>query len=161
MAPEAYMSRSRKPAGRFLAPNGRTTRKPLREVPSRGVHEEDRRREVELVATHTDHRDEPEQIGEAILEDWEQVRRLHMSQQHAIEVAAAQKLRPMLELDDRVRDIQRRAKQGGYDLKRETALMRRDIERAKAGNRKPPARVEDRCERLEALLDGVEQRAAA
>lgn len=151
----------RTPPGRFLAPNGRSRTKPLREVPSLGVHEEDRRREAEFVATHTNIRDEPEEVGARWLGDWEEVKRLHLSQQHALDVAAMQEIRPMLALEDRVRDIQRRAKRGGYDFKRETALMRRDIDRAKAGNRHPPARVLQRCEGLEALLDGVEAKEAA
>jgi hypothetical protein len=151
---------ARRPQGRFLAPNGRTRSKPLREVPSLGVHEEDRLREVELVSSHTDPRDEPEQVGPAILEDWEQVRQLHRSQQHAKDVAKALTLRPTLSIDDRVRDIQRRARQGGYDLRRECALMWRDIERAHAGGRQPPARVYERAAGLEALLDGITAKAA-
>jgi hypothetical protein len=76
-------------------------------------------------------------------------------QQHALDVAAARELRPMLDAEDRVRDIQRRAKYAHVDLSREVLLMRRDILRAKAGNRRPPLRVLDRCERLESLLDGI------
>jgi hypothetical protein len=64
-------------------------------------------------------------------------------------------LRPMLAAEDRIRDIRRRAKSAHVDLSRETHLMQRDIDRAKAGGRKPPARVLDRCERLEGLLDGI------
>jgi hypothetical protein len=154
----------RRPAGRFLSPSASNPRayrnRPLRELPIL-ADDEDRRREVERVRATTSIRDEPESVGPAILGDWEEVRQLHRSQQHAIEVAAMRQARPMLALEDRVRDIQRRARQSGYDLRRETALMRRDIERAKAGNRHPPARVEKRCEGLEALLDGVVQREAA
>lgn len=144
-------SRPRKPPGRFLAPNGRTRTRPLRELPTVADEPDtiDRIREARTFA------DEPEGIGPAILDDWAEVRRLHLSQQHAFDVAEMQTIRPQLSIEDRVRDIQRRAKQGGYDLRRETALMWRDIESANAGNRKPPKRVFDRAEALEGLLDGV------
>jgi hypothetical protein len=100
-------------------------------------------------------RDEPECIGPAILESYVEVNRRLFTQQHAIDVAKAQQLRPLLDADDRVRDIQRRAKYAHVNLSHEVHIMRRDLERAKAGNRKPPARVIERCERLEGLLDGI------
>lgn len=116
---------------------------------------------IERIAAATSTRYEPEHPSQAWLEDWEEVRQLHRSQQHALDVATMQEIRPSLELEDRIKDIQRRAKQAGFDLKRETALMRRDIDRAKAADRKPPARVLTRCEGLEALLDGTDTRKAA
>jgi hypothetical protein len=144
-------ARPRRPAGRFLAPNGRTTTKPLRELPQVADEPE----QVDRIREARNIRDEPECIGPAWLEDWEQVRQLHRSQQHIKDVIDMQDIRPTLSIEDRVRDIQRRAKHGGYDLRRETALMLRDIERANAGGRRAPARVYERAEGLEALLDGV------
>jgi hypothetical protein len=137
--------------GRFLAPNGRIRTTPLREMPIVADEPEqlDRIREAKNI------RDEPECIGPAILTDWAEVNRRIFNQQHALDVAAARELRPMLDAEDRVRDIQRRAKYAHVDLSREVLLMRRDILRAKAGNRRPPLRVLDRCERLESLLDGI------
>jgi hypothetical protein len=156
--------------GRFLTaspgnPRAYTSR-PLREVPlvakrpadavrAFDADDEDRRREVERVATATDIRDEPECISRAWLATYAEVSKRIFDQQHAIDVAAARELRPMLDAEDRVRDIQRRAKYAHVDLSREVLLMRRDILRAKAGNRRPPLRVLDRCERLESLLDGI------
>jgi hypothetical protein len=144
--------------GRFLTPSAGNPRaytsRPLREVPLL-ADDEDRRREVERVATATDIRDEPECISRAWLATYAEVSKRIFDQQHALDVAAARELRPMLDAEDRVRDIQRRAKYAHVDLSREVLLMRRDILRAKAGNRRPPLRVLDRCERLESLLDGI------
>lgn len=98
---------------------------------------------------------EPECIGPAILDSYAESNAFRFAQQHQAAVLAAQKTRPLLEADDRVRDIQRRAKYAHVDLSREVHLMRRDIERAKAGNRKPPKRVLDRAAALESLLDGI------
>jgi hypothetical protein len=152
------VTRPRTLPGRFLTaspgnPRAYTSR-PLREVPLL-ADDEDRRREVERVATATDIRDEPECISRAWLASYAEVSKRIFDQQHALDVAAARELRPMLDAEDRVRDIQRRAKYAHVDLSREVLLMRRDILRAKAGNRRPPLRVLDRCERLESLLDGI------
>lgn len=100
-------------------------------------------------------RGEPECIGPAILESYAEVNKRICDQQHIRDVALMREIRPMLEADDRVRDIQRRAKYAHVDLSHEVQLMQRDLQRARAGNRKPPARVLERAEALEALLDGI------
>lgn len=100
-------------------------------------------------------RGEPECIGPAILDGYAESNAFRFAQEHMAAVLAAQKTRPLLAADDRVRDIQRRAKYARVDLTHEVHLMRRDLDRAKAGNRKPPDRVLKRAEALEALLDGI------
>lgn len=155
------MSKPRKPSPRFLAPNGRTRSKPLREVPSLGVHEEDRLREVDVVASRTDHRDEPETVSDAILTSYAEVNRRIYTQQHALDVAQAQQLRPMLAAEDRLKDIRRRARHAHVDLSHETHIMQRELDRARTGGRKPPERTLTRLERIESLLDGVDTRLAA
>jgi hypothetical protein len=66
----------------------------LREVPSLGAHEEDVRREAELVASHTDPRDEPEGVGPAILTSYAEVSRRLLTQHVINEVAEAQNAAP-------------------------------------------------------------------
>jgi hypothetical protein len=149
------MPKPRKPAGRFLAPNGRTRSRPLREPPSLGVHEEDRLREVELVAAHTDPRDEPESIGPAILKSYAEVNRRILTQQHILDVAEAQDRRPELTPQNRLDDVHRRAKHAHVDMSHEIHLVQRAIDRARLrGQPVKPAALE-RLEGLEALLDGV------
>jgi hypothetical protein len=84
---------------------------------------------------------EPECVGPAILDSYAESNAFKHSQQHALDVAFAQQTRPLLAADDRVRDIQRRAKYAHVDMSHEVHLMQRDLERAKRGNRKPPVRV--------------------
>jgi hypothetical protein len=98
---------------------------------------------------------EPECVGPAILDSYAESAQFQRSQQHARDVAVMQQVRPMLEADDRVRDIQRRARYANVDLSHEVHLMKRDIERAKAGNRRTPKRTLDRLESIEGLLDGI------
>lgn len=98
---------------------------------------------------------EPECVGPAILDSYAESNAFKHSQQHALDVALAQQTRPLLAADDRVRDIQRRAKYAHVDMSHEVHLMQRDLERAKRGNRRPPVRVLERMEGLEALLDGI------
>jgi hypothetical protein len=98
---------------------------------------------------------EPECVGPAIVENYAEVNRLIFTQQHAVDVAQAQLTRPLLSAENRIKDIRRRAKFAHVDLSREMHLMQRDLERARVANRKPPKRVLERCEGLEALLDGI------
>lgn len=144
------MTRVRRLPGRFLGPTG-LRYSPLRDLPVIA----DEKDLVDRIKAATTLRDEPECIGPAILGDWSEVKRLEQSQQHALDVANARQARPLLEVDDRIRDIERRAKYARVDMTNEVHLMRRDVDRARAGNRKPPKRVLDRCEGLEGLLDGI------
>lgn len=155
-----HKAKPRQPVGWFLASNGRTRTSPPRAAPfnppdPRNTDVEALRREAEVARAALTFRDEPEQVGPRWLEDYAQVADLHRSQQHAKDVAAAQVLRPLLDVDDRVRDIQRRAKYAHVNLSHEVHIMQRDIERAKRGGRAAPIAVMNRCEKLEALLDGI------
>lgn len=156
------MSRPRRPAGRFLAPNGRTRTKPLREVPSDGIHEEDRLREVELVASHTDPRDEPEGIGPAILESWAEVNRRILTQHHILEVAEAVERRPELTAAHRLETVRQRAKHAHVDMSHPIHLVQLAVDKARLREQPVNPRALERLEGLEALLDGVSiQRLAA
>lgn len=154
------MTKPHVPAGRFLAPNGRTRTVPLRPAPfcppdPRNTDTEALRREAETARAALTLRDEPEQVGPRWLEDYAQVAQLHRSQQHAIDVAQARTLRPTLTAEDRVRDLRRRAKHGHVDLSHELHILDRDINKARARGQQPPGRVNERLERLEILLDGI------
>lgn len=98
---------------------------------------------------------EPECIGPAILDSYAESNAFRFAQQHLVDVAAAQQLRPLLACEDRVKDIRRRAKYAHVDLSHETHLMERDLEKARNRGQKAPARVVVRLERLEGLLDGI------
>jgi hypothetical protein len=147
----------RQPAGTFLSPTG------LRNTPMRRLdthpdapYDEQRRIEQERVREASSIRDEPEVITDkAILRDWEQVARLHQSQQHALDVANMQTIRPTLPPEKRLEDIQRRAKHAHVNLSSEVRVMDDQIRRARTGNRNPPGRVLRRLETIEALLDGL------
>lgn len=155
------MTRPRTLPGRFLAPNGRTRTKPLREVPSLGVHEDDRLREVELVATRTDPRDEPEGIGPAILGSYAEVNRRIMSQQVILEIAEAQERRPELTPQNRLETVRQRAKSAHVDMSHPMHLVQNAIDKARAREQPITQAALDRLEGLEALLDGVSIRRLA
>lgn len=101
-------------------------------------------------------RDEPECVGPAILESYRESARFYESLQHQKAVELARLTRPLLATEDRLRDLDRRAKAARCDLSHELHIMRRDLDRARAGNRREPRRVHDRLERLEHLMDGLD-----
>lgn len=152
------MHLSKQPPRRFLSPgagqgNGSGYRtKPYREVPIVA----DEPDTVDRIAAANTLRDEPECISPAILIDYAEANRLVHSQQHAKAVAAAQSLRPTLAAEDRIRDAERRAKHGHRNLSHEFHIMRRDLDRARAGGRHEPPRVLRRLAKIEADLDGLE-----
>lgn len=151
----------RQPRGRFMTRNGFSST-PQRDVPSQGVHEEDRRREVELVATHTDPRDEPECITDrAILKDWAEVARFLHSLQHAKDVERAMETRPDLPPQKRLDDVHRRAKHAHVDLSHEIHLVQRAVDKAREREQPVSASALERLAGLEALLDGVSSRRLA
>jgi hypothetical protein len=98
---------------------------------------------------------EPECIGPAILDSYAESNAFRFAQQHALDVAAAQELRPQLACEDRLKDIRRRAKHAHVDLSHETHLMERDLEKARKRGQPAPKRVVARLEKLEGLLDGI------
>jgi hypothetical protein len=144
------MSRPRRIAGTFLSPNG-LRRTPLREIPSVADEQElvDRIRDAKTI------RDEPECVGPAILASYAEVNARICTQQHVVDVANAQQLRPLLKAEDRLRDIRRRAKYAHVDLSHETHILARELERARVRAQPVPGRVVGRIERLEGLLDGI------
>jgi hypothetical protein len=148
-------ARPRRPAGRFLAPNGRTRNKPLREVPSLGAHEEDVRREAELVASHTDPRDEPEGVGPAILTSYAEVSRRLLTQHVINEVAEAQERRPESTPQNRLDTVRQRAKHAHVDMSHPIHLVQRAIDKARLREQPVNPSAVTRLEGLEALLDGV------
>lgn len=99
---------------------------------------------------------EPECIGPAILDGYSEAAAFQYSLQHQKAVEDARNLRPQLAAEDRLKDIQRRAKATHCDLSHEIHIMRRDLERARAGGRKTPGRVLSRLERIESVLDCVD-----
>jgi chromosome segregation ATPase len=151
------MPTPRRHPGRFLAPNGRTRTKPLRELPTVADEPEqvDRIREARTFA------DEPEGLGPAILETYAQVNRRILTQQHVLEVAEAQERRPELTPQHRLDDVHRRAKHAHVDLSHEIHLVGKAIEKARMREQPVNPRAIERLTRLEALLDGVSIRSLA
>ncbi len=145
------MSKPRQPAGTFLSPTG-LRHTPMRKMPAVADEPET----VDRIRDATTLRDEPEVITDkAILRDWGQVALLHQSQQHALDVANMQEIRPELPPEKRLEDIRRRARHSNVDLSRETMIMGAEITRARTGNRQVPGRVLRRLGTVEALLDGL------
>ncbi len=98
---------------------------------------------------------EPECVGPAILESYAQINARIYTQQHALEVAAAQQRRPELTPQNRHDDLHRRAKHAHVDLSHELHLVQRAIDKARMRDQPVSPAVLDRLERLEALMDGV------
>lgn len=98
---------------------------------------------------------EPECIGPAILDSYAESNAFRFAQQHAVDVAAAQGLRPQLAAEDRLKDIHRRAKYAHVDLSHEIHIMGRDLEKARKRGREAPVHTLERLERVEGLLDGI------
>lgn len=98
---------------------------------------------------------EPECIGPAILDSYAESNAFRFSQQHAVDVAAAQSLRPQLAAEDRLRDIHRRAKHAHVDLSHEIHIMNRDLEKSRKRGQGAPVHTLERLERVEGLLDGI------
>jgi hypothetical protein len=149
------MTRPRTPPGRFLASgagNGHGYRtRPLRDLPIVA----DELEVVDRIREATNIRDEPETIGPAILASYAEVNRRILTQQHIIEVAEAQERRPELTPQNRLADIQRRAKNAHVDLSHEIHLVQRAIDKARLRDQPVHQGALDRMTGLEALLDGV------
>jgi hypothetical protein len=142
--------RVRRPPGRFLGPNGiRYT--PMRDLPI----VQDEQDLVDRIQAATSIRDEPECIGPAILKSYAEVNARICTQQHVLDVAAAQQTRPELKAEDRLRDIHRRAKYAHVDLSHEIGIMERDLEKARRRGADPKPHTLTRLERLESTLDGI------
>lgn len=103
---------------------------------------------------------EPECVGPAILGDYAEVAALHRSQQHALDVAEAQQRRPELTPQNRLNDVHRRAKHAHVDLSHPIHLVQRAIDKARLREQPVSPAALERLSGLEALLDGVDLRAA-
>lgn len=98
---------------------------------------------------------EPECVSDAIVDSYASIANFHRSQQHILDVAAALNVRPLLKAEDRIKDLQRRAKHAKVDMRLEIQIMQRDLCRSRQASRQPPKRVTERLGNLESLLDGI------
>lgn len=140
----------RQPAGRFLGPIG-VRYKPMRDLPI----VRDEQDLIDRIKDATSIRDEPEMIGPAILNSYAESNAFKHSQQHQADVLNAQQIRPQLKAEDRIRDIQRRAKHAHIDLTHEISIMERDLRKARERGHEPKQHTLDRIWRLESTLDGI------
>jgi hypothetical protein len=151
-------ARPRRPAGRFLAPNGRTTTKPLRELPQVADEPE----QVDRIREARNIRDEPECVGPAILASYAEVNRRLMTQHVIHEVAEAQKQRHEFSPQNRLETVRQRAKHAHVDMSHPIHLVQKAIDKARLRGQPVAPAALVRLEGLEALLDGVSiQRLAA
>lgn len=146
----ARTSKPRQPAGRFLGPIG-LRYKPLRDLPL----VRDEQDLVDRIKAATSIRDEPECIGPAILDSYAESNAFRHTQQHMADVLAAQRVRPTLAAEDRIKDIRRRAKYAHVDLSHEIGIMTRDLEKARSKDQPPKLHTLHRLTNLEGLLDGI------
>lgn len=146
----------RPPAPHFLAPNGRGhVTRPLRPYPEHADPDE-LALEAEEVKDATRFCDEPEMIGPAIVDAYGESAWFYKSLQHQADVEAAQQARKFLTAEQRLADVQSRAKRKQVaDLKPEFQAMRAMLDRARRGGRQDPPAVTRKLERIEAKLDGL------
>jgi hypothetical protein len=120
---------------RFLAPIGQP--RDYVDRPAMGVH------------------GEPECISDEIVDGYASIANFHKSQAHAMHVAEAQLIRPMLPPESRLSDLRRRAKHSNVDISHTLHILERDVRKARMRVQPVPVRVLERLESLEGLLDGV------
>lgn len=99
---------------------------------------------------------EPECVGPAILDGYQESARFYESLRHLQEVEAAQQSRTMLTAEQRYRDAYARAKRTQTDFSHEFHICRKMLDRARAGGRKEPPAAVRVLERVEATLDGTQ-----
>lgn len=100
-------------------------------------------------------RDEPECVGPAIVDAYSESALFWQSLRHAAEVQEAQQSRRLLNAEQRLADVQRRAKQQHVNVSGEVHVLSSMLERAKRGGRNEPPGAVKRLESLEARLDGL------
>lgn len=144
------MTKPRRLPGRFLGPTG-LRYKPLRDLPI----VQDEQDLIDRIKDATSIRDEPECIGPAILGSYAEVNARIFTQQHVLDVAAAQQIRPELKAEDRIKDIHRRARYARVDLSHEIQIMERDLEKARRRGAEPKPHTLQRLTAVEGLLDGI------
>jgi len=143
---------SRKHARRFLNWTAASSRpylgKPLRELPEIADPPE----LVELIASATNIRDEPEADSEAVAHYAEVANRYHTIR-HAREVEQREQARQLLTLEHRMTAARGAAKMQRVDVSGELYVLDKMLKRARKGGVSDPPPVIERLERLEARLD--------
>jgi hypothetical protein len=147
-------------ARRFMLPGagkGSTslgyTGQPIRELPLVA----DEPAVVERIAEACSMRDEPEAPSEAWLDAAADLAFMRNQQARLADIAQAQGMRPLLSLEQRMMDAQRRAKLQHVDCRSEFTAVRRMLEAARLESERRGARTvraaERRLERVEVRLD--------
>lgn len=139
--PEHHQSRGRRPARRFLALSSDAlyTSEPPRRLEATGLHV-DPPNVIELIASATSLRDEPEAIGGAILDAFGVDAVFFQSARHAATVSSQRGLRRAMHVEDRVADVKARARsQHRQDLRGDVRSLEDAVVRAR---RAQPARLE-------------------
>ena len=155
------MSEKRKhgtPASKFLAPGARFgdghgyLNAPQRELPLVAD-------EPEVVARIAEARamcDEPEAPSRAVIDAQADLARTYDRLRQEAMVQQARQARQFLTLENRIRDVQRRAKAQHVDVSRDLYVLRKMLDRSeKAGHKQTPPAVVRRLENVEARLDGL------
>jgi hypothetical protein len=151
----------RKPASRFIAPQARAgnghgyLNQPMRPLPDAidPIHNPDDAELLETIASATRHCDEPEAIGPAIVDAITELARTYDRIRYSVEVETAQQARRLLTMEQRMADVQRRAKLRHADVSGEMHVIKAMLERARKGGRVDPSAATERIERIEARLD--------
>lgn len=112
--------------------------------------------QLEKIRDATNINDEPECVGPAILDGYQESARFYESLRHLRHVEAAQQSRKLLSAEARLRDAQARAKRTQTDLSHEFHICRKMLDRAKAGGRKEPPAAIRVLEKVESTLDGTQ-----
>ena len=118
------------------------------------LHEQESEETLERIRDAVSINDEPECVGPAILDGYQESARFYESLQHLAHVEAAQQARKLLSAEQRLLDAQSRAKRTHTDFSHEFHICRKMIDRAKAGGRKDPRAAIKVLEKVEAKLDG-------
>jgi hypothetical protein len=144
-----------KPTRRFLAPGARAGNgyghltEPLRPIPETA----DEPHVIERIETRTNLCDEPEEIGPAIVDAYADLARTYDRLRHEAELEQLGRLRETLTLEQRLVEIQRKAKRQHVDISREAHALRAILERARIGGRAEPVSATIKIRAIEARLD--------
>lgn len=98
---------------------------------------------------------EPECVGPAILDNYVDINRRMLLQQHILDVAEAQTHRSDVTPQNRLDTVYQRARHAHVDLSHPIHLVQKEIDKARLRERPASPRALARLEGLEALLDGV------
>ena len=119
------------------------------------LHEQESPETLEKIRDAASINDEPECVGPAILDGYQESARFYESLRHLRDVEQAQQTRKLLTAEQRIKDAQARAKRTQTDFSHEFHICRKMIDRAKAGGRKEPPAAIRVLEKVEAALDGT------